>query len=158
MRLDDFIYIGFIHIGVPNRFWIDHQDRPAFAAVHAPRLVDAHATRPVEAQGFDLGFAMLPSVLRLMIAAACVWRIALVQAKKYMVFEIAVVSHTQILGGLMARLVAEQISHSPGQERKRPSPTQPLGQAVEANEFTLFPSLHGLCKVGARGHQVQHHE
>jgi len=93
MRLDDFVYIGFVHIGVPNRFWVDHQDRPAIAAVHTTRLVDAHATRAVEAQGFDLGFAMLPSILRLVIAAARVWRIALVQAKKYMVFEIAVVSH-----------------------------------------------------------------
>jgi hypothetical protein len=35
----------------------------------------------------------------LVIAAARVWRIALVQAKKYMVFEIAVVSHVQILEG-----------------------------------------------------------
>ena len=75
-------------------------------------MVDAHATRAVKTQGFDLGFAMLPSVLRLVIAAASVWRFALVQAKKYVAFEIAVVSHVLILGGLMASGVAEQICHS----------------------------------------------
>ena len=55
---------------------------------------------------------MFPSVLRLVIAAASVWRFALIQAKKYMAFEIAVVSHTQILGGLMAGCIAEQICHA----------------------------------------------
>jgi hypothetical protein len=42
----------------------------------------------------------------LVVAAASVGRLTLVQTKKYVVLEIAVVSHMAILGGLLTRGVA----------------------------------------------------
>ena len=67
--IDDFIDVGLVHIGVPNRLWVDHHHGAAGTAIQTPRLVDTHATLAVESQGFDTGFAVLPRLLRSVVGA-----------------------------------------------------------------------------------------
>jgi hypothetical protein len=50
--------------------------------------------RAIDAQSLDPGFAVFPSLLRLMIGATCLTFFALVQAEKNMVFVITGVCHS----------------------------------------------------------------
>ena len=99
MRFDDFIDVGLVDIGVPNRLWVDHHHGAAGTAIQTPRLVDTHATLAVESQGFDPGFAVLPRLLRSVVGATGFAAFALVQTKKHMVLVVGVVCHAVILGG-----------------------------------------------------------
>jgi hypothetical protein len=97
MRFDDFINVVIVDIGVPNRLGIHHQHRPAGTPVQATGLVDTHAIDAVDTELFNLSFAMFPSGLRLMIRATRFLIFPLVQAKKYVVFEVALGCHVMIL-------------------------------------------------------------
>jgi hypothetical protein len=41
MFFDDLVYIGFIHVGVPDTLGIDYETRALVASVQATRLIDA---------------------------------------------------------------------------------------------------------------------
>jgi hypothetical protein len=97
MRFDDFIDVVIVDIGVPNRLGIHHQHRAAGTPVQATSLVDTHAIDAIDAELFDLGFAMFPSGLRLVIRATRFFIFPLVEAKKYVVFEVALGCHAPIL-------------------------------------------------------------
>jgi len=53
VRVDDLVNVVAVDVGVPDLFGIDHRHRPAGAAVHATRLVDAHLAGAVEALRLD---------------------------------------------------------------------------------------------------------
>ena len=99
MRFDDFIDVGLVDIGVPNRLWVDHHHRATGTAIQTPCLVDTHAPLAMEPQGFDAGFAVFLCLLRGMIGATVFAAFALVQTKKHMVLVVGVVCHAVILGG-----------------------------------------------------------
>jgi hypothetical protein len=83
--LDDFVYVFFIHIGVPDIFRIDNDDRPFIATVKASRAVDAYSfTFAVEPQCFDTFLGVIAHSLRIMIITAQRSCLALVYAEKYM--------------------------------------------------------------------------
>src|SRR5476649_814565 len=88
MRIDDFIDVGLVDVGVPSALRIDHDDRPFFAAVEATRLVDADLAWPREAQLLHALFRVLLHRFGAAVRAArTIARVAPVQAKKYVMFK-----------------------------------------------------------------------
>jgi hypothetical protein len=63
MGFDDLVNVVLIHIGVPNRFWINHHDWTACAAIQAAGLIDTNAAMAMDTQLFNAGFAMFPGCL-----------------------------------------------------------------------------------------------
>lgn len=47
MFFDDLVNIFFIHVGIPNFFWVDHDHRTFIASIKAARHVDPHLTLAV---------------------------------------------------------------------------------------------------------------
>lgn len=53
MFFDDLLDICFVNVAVPDPLRVDHGDRSFRAAVEAPRLIYAHATRTVDSPFLD---------------------------------------------------------------------------------------------------------
>ena len=88
MRLDNFINVAGIYIGVPDRFRVHHGYRPARTAVKATRLVDAHLAWSRQPRRLDLRFAAVEAFLGAVVGAAFFAALALVQAEKNMPFVV----------------------------------------------------------------------
>ena len=84
VRFDDFVNILGIHIGVPNRFRVDHGDRTGAATVQTARLVHPDFAGPGQTGGFHLEFAAVKARLRLVVGTAFFAVFTLVEAKKDM--------------------------------------------------------------------------
>jgi hypothetical protein len=80
--LHDFVDIGLVDKGVPNGLGVDHHDRAARTAVEAASFVDAHLAGAQDACRFGLRFAVVKRLLRLVLGAAGLTVVALVEAKK----------------------------------------------------------------------------
>ena len=101
MGLHNFIDVAGIHIGVPDRFRIDHGHRARRAAIEATGLVHAHLARTGQAGRLDQRLAAVKSLLRLVTGTACLALLAFVEAKKDMPLVIGggfVLTHARILG------------------------------------------------------------
>src|SRR6185503_20873409 len=48
--LDDFVDVGAVDVGIPDRLRIDHDAGPLLAAIEAARLVDAHLALACETE------------------------------------------------------------------------------------------------------------
>ena len=71
----------------PRRVHDDH--RPLVAAVEAAGLVDAHLPLPVEAERLDALFCVVAQLVRLVVLAAVLPRLALVAAEEHMMLVVA---------------------------------------------------------------------
>ena len=89
MRLDDFIDVLAIDIGVPGALRIDHQQRPAGTAIQTAGLVDAHAARAGQARGLDTRLAVVEGRLRAVLRARGFAVAALVEAEEDVVLVVA---------------------------------------------------------------------
>jgi hypothetical protein len=105
MLVNDFIDVFLIDIGVPDAFGINHQYRSFLATVQAAGLVDADLARAIQVKRLDAALGMFLRGLRTAIGAAWTPVFALVQAKKYMLLVIRLVSHGKnlIWGGRWKR-------------------------------------------------------
>ena len=89
MAVDDFINIGAVHIGVPNRLGIHHRHRATGAAVQTTGFVDAHLARAIVLGITDALLAAVKPGLRLVLRATFFAAFAFVQAEKNMALVIA---------------------------------------------------------------------
>jgi hypothetical protein len=80
--LHDLVDIGLVDKGVPNGLGVDHHDGAARTTVEAARLVHAHLAGAQDACRFGLRFAVVKRLLRLVLGAAGLAVVALVEAKK----------------------------------------------------------------------------
>src|SRR5258706_4074656 len=87
MRIDDFIDVRFVDVGVPGAFGIDDDRRTFLAAVKASRLVDANVSRAGEAQRLHALYRVLLHRRRVAVRAArpVGARLTLVDAEKHVV-------------------------------------------------------------------------
>ena len=88
MRLDDFVDVGIVDVGVPGAFGVDHRYRAGGAAVQATGLVHAHLARAREPCRLDLRFAAIKARLCIVVGTAVFAIGAVVQAKEDVVFLI----------------------------------------------------------------------
>src|SRR3990172_5906435 len=109
MLFDDLVEIPFILEGVPNTFWINHDDRAVVAAIHASGGVDADV---VLAAGniklLDLVLDIVARLLRAVIAATILAIIALISAEKNM---FVVKTHGSLLKGGIKRNYTFRMRH-----------------------------------------------
>src|SRR5439155_2460416 len=89
VRVDDFVDVVAVDVGVPDLFRIDDDDGPLLTTIEAARLVDAHHPLAVEAELLDPLLGIRLHFGRAARGAACLGRVALVAAEKDMVFVIA---------------------------------------------------------------------
>jgi hypothetical protein len=106
VAVDDFIDVMVVDVGVPRAFRIDHHDRAFFAAVEAAGLVDADLALAAQVQVLDAAFRMFLGVLCAFVKAARTSFFALIQAKKYVVFIVRLVSH-----GLLSNFAKSEMIH-----------------------------------------------
>jgi hypothetical protein len=88
MFSDNFVYVFFIHIGVPSGFRIHHQQWTFAASVHTTCAVNAALTLAIHVQRFDFLFGVIPHRLPAQRAAALCAIVAFIGAEKNMVFKI----------------------------------------------------------------------
>ena len=91
--VDDFVDVMLIHIGVPDAFGIDRDHWALRTAIHATRVVNPALSRGVEFERFDFFLGVIAHGLRTLGGTAGFAALALVYAKKYVVF---VVVHIEI--------------------------------------------------------------
>ena len=91
MRVDDFIDILGIDVGVPDTLGVDHQHGAFFAAVETTGLVDANLALAVQIELLEAFFGMLLRYFSAAIMAAWPAIFALIHAKKYVFLEIQIV-------------------------------------------------------------------
>ena len=160
VRVDDFVDIGFVNVGVPNTFRIDHDHRTRGTAVQTTSPVDPYFARPRQARRFDLRLAPIKSRLGPLLAAAGLTRLTLVKAEEDMSLvetgadarvgntrrgrAVLNVTHASIL---VSRLPTPRLGEDIGKGGIGPQPSQPLRNAVKSDEAPLLPSLQGLRKV-----------
>jgi hypothetical protein len=95
MDINDFIDVLRIDIGVPGAFRIDHQHRAFFTPVEAAGLVDSDFALTTQTQLLDAAFGVFLGWLRAAVGATGTRVVALVQAKKYVMLIIRLVSHLE---------------------------------------------------------------
>jgi len=89
--LNDFLNVGFVDKGVPNGFGVDHHHGAARATIETPSFVHPHPTRARDARRFNLSFAVLKSLLGLVLRTAGLAVVSLVEAKKHVALVIRAV-------------------------------------------------------------------
>jgi hypothetical protein len=160
MRVDDFVDIGFVDVGVPNAFRIDHDHRTRGTAVQTTCPIDPYFAGPGQARRFDLRLAPIKSRLGPLLAAAGLTRLALVKTEEDVSLVETVadtrvgntrrrravldVAHWSIL---VSRLPTPRLGEDIGKGGIGPQPSQPLRNAVKSDEAPLLPILQGLRKV-----------
>ena len=84
MGFDDFVNIGQVQVGIPNRLWIHHQHRAGSTTVQTAGLVDADFARASQAGLTDLQLAMIKCRLRIELCTAGFATLAFIGAKENM--------------------------------------------------------------------------
>ena len=69
--LDDFVDVGFVYVGVPGTFRVDHADRTFLAAVQASCLVDANFSGAGQFQFFGLFLCIFTQFGRPTLVTVC---------------------------------------------------------------------------------------
>ena len=90
MLFEDFVDVGLVHVGVPDPFGVDDEQRALVAAVHAAGAVDAAFAFAVQASLLDLFFQVVAHALAAGVAAALGAVVALVGAEKDVVLEMRI--------------------------------------------------------------------
>ena len=141
-----------VDVGVPDGLGVDHRHRAAGAAVQAARLVDAHAARPGQTRGLDARLAVVEAGLRVMLRAAGLAVVALVEAEEDVVLVVARTHARDCRRRLSRGRAAPACAQQPDDGRIGPQPADPLRQAVEADEAALLPGLQagGEVRIGRR--------
>lgn len=88
MLLDDFTDIGLIGIAVPDRIGIDDQHGTFLAAVETAGVVDTAFSRAGHFELFQAIFRIIAKLPGIVILATSRAVLALIGAKKYMVFKV----------------------------------------------------------------------
>src|SRR5712664_4040842 len=92
--LDNLVDVGPVDVGVPDRVGIDHDAGALLAAIETARLVDAHASRPGEAELLDAVLRVVADLRGTLVVAAHTPAVALVAAEENMP---SVIGHRAIL-------------------------------------------------------------
>src|SRR6188508_527533 len=110
VRIDDLVDVVLVDVGVPDGLGIDHRHRPAGAAVEAPGLVHPDAARPGKLLLLDPRLAVVECLLGIVILAACLAVVALVEAEE----DVALVVRVRHAAGGQEKPEAYTPSRSPG--------------------------------------------
>src|SRR6185295_15340965 len=89
MLVDDLVYVGLVHVGVPGLFWIHHDHGTLGAAIDAARHVDADLARTGQLEFLDAIFRVVAHLHGAVVGAALLAVRALVAAKKHVPFVVA---------------------------------------------------------------------
>lgn len=87
VRVDDFVDVMFVNVGVPDSFGIDHQHRSEFAAVQAAGLIDSDFAGSIQTQLLDTLLGIFLYCWRTAIGATGATVIALIQTEKYVMLK-----------------------------------------------------------------------
>ncbi len=88
VRIDDFIDVAFIHVGIPDRLRIHHGNRAGGTTIQATGLVDPDLARTGKTGRLDTLLAAVEAGLSSMLGTTGLTILALVQAKENMPLEI----------------------------------------------------------------------
>ncbi len=89
MRVNNFVDVALIDIGVPGLVGVDHRHGSASASVKTAGLVDSNSARPSQTSSFDTRLAVVVTSLGALPGAAGFLAGALIQAEKNVVPVIA---------------------------------------------------------------------